>query len=280
MPQLFTLKPNHKPVRVYYEALRTTPAHHEGAVAPHFANLLRHCAGLVGWTLAEQHPIPRKDRKPIRTDGTLLDDFRLRHGIWEAKDGDDNLEAEIKKKFKEGYPQDNILFQTPHRLILVQDGRWLRDEPIAEPEKLVDVLRDFFTYEPPQYEQWGTAVNEFKDKVPELAQSLLALITAERKTSKPFREALAAFKELMREAINPNISDQAVEEMLIQHLLTERIFRKVFNNPDFAQRNIIAREIEKVIAALTSRTFGRDQFLQSLDRFYGAIETTAATITE
>lgn len=84
----------------------------------------------------------------------------------------------------------------------------------------------------------------------------------------------------MRDAINPNLSDQAVEEMLIQHLLTERIFRKVFNNPDFAQRNIIAREIEKVISALTSRSFSRHDFLNSLDRFYGAIETTAATIED
>ena len=35
--------------------------------------------------------------------------------------------------------------------------------------------------------------------------------------------------------------------MLIQHLLTERIFRTVFDNPDFTRRNIIAREIENVI---------------------------------
>ncbi|MCA9926055.1 MAG: N-6 DNA methylase, partial [Anaerolineales bacterium] len=44
--------------------------------------------------------------------------------------------------------------------------------------------------------------------------------------------------------------------------------------------NIIAREIEKVIDALTSRHFSRHDFLQNLDRFYGAIETTAATIDE
>ena len=68
--------------------------------------------------------------------------------------------------------------------------------------------------------------------------------------------------------------------MLIQHLLTERIFRKVFNNPDFVERNVIAHEIEKVIVALTSQSFSRDEFLKSLDRFYGAIETTAATIED
>ena len=68
--------------------------------------------------------------------------------------------------------------------------------------------------------------------------------------------------------------------MLIQHLLTERIFRKVFDNPDFTRRNVIAAEIEKVIDALTSQTFNRDEFLRKLDHFYRAIETTAATIED
>ncbi|WP_190316079.1 hypothetical protein [Pseudanabaena sp. UWO310] len=62
---------------------------------------------------------------------------------------------------------------------------------------------------------------------------------------------------------NQYLAESAVEEMLIQHLLTEQIFRSVFNNPDFAQRNIIAVEIEKVINALTSKHFSRAHFLSS-----------------
>ena len=116
--------------------------------------------------------------------------------------------------------------------------------------------------------------------MPQLAQSVLDLIREERSRNPAFVAAFDAFMELVREAINPNISVQAVEEMLIQHLLTERIFRTVFNNPVFAQRNVIAREIEKVIAALTSRHFSRHAFLGRLDRFYGALEQTAATIDD
>jgi hypothetical protein len=283
MPTL-NLKPTHKPVQDYYTALAQTTQQmsllHEGAVAPHFANLLRACASRVGWTLQEQFQLPRKGQKPLRADGVLLDDFKLRHGVWEAKDSKDDLAVEVKKKFAQGYPQDNILFQAPRRAILVQNGRTVIDSDISDAAALVDVLQTFFAYQPPEFEQWDRAVEEFKERVPELAGSLLELIEAERKQNKAFRDALTTFKELMREAINPNISDQAVEEMLIQHLLTERIFRKVFNNPDFAQRNIIAREIEKVITALTSRSFSRHEFLKKLDRFYGAIETTAATIDE
>ncbi len=126
MPTL-NLKPTHQPVKEYYRALadiQQMSLLHEGAVAPQFANLLRACASRMGWTFAEQHQIPRKGRKPLRADGVFLDQFKLRHGIWEAKDSKDDLAHEVKKKFSEGYPQDNILFQAPARAILVQNGRF------------------------------------------------------------------------------------------------------------------------------------------------------------
>ena len=66
----------------------------------------------------------------------------------------------------------------------------------------------------------------------------------------------------------------------MQHLLTERLFRNVFDNPEFTKRNVIAAEIEKVIAALTSQSFSREAFLKRLDYFYTAIENTARTITD
>ena len=62
----------------------------------------------------------------------------------------------------------------------------------------------------------------------------------------------------------------------IQHILTERIFRTVFNRSDFTSRNIIAVEIEKVSAALMHHAMSRDVFLEPLDRFYVAIEQAAA----
>ena len=66
--------------------------------------------------------------------------------------------------------------------------------------------------------------------------------------------------------------------MLVQHLLTERLIRTIFDNQDFTRRNVIAAEVEKVIDALVSKSFNRHDFLKSLDRFYLAIESAAATI--
>ena len=72
---------------------------------------------------------------------------------------------------------------------------------------------------------------------------------------------LGLFTRKCRQSINPNLSEAAVEEMLIQHLLTEaHLPAPFFDNPDFTRRNVIANEIEKVIDALTSQSFSRDDF--------------------
>ena len=63
--------------------------------------------------------------------------------------------------------------------------------------------------------------------------------------------------------------------MFTQHILTERIFRTVFERSDFTRRNIIAREIENVSDVLMRHAMSRDAFLEPLNRFYVAIEQAA-----
>ncbi|MYB93172.1 DEAD/DEAH box helicase [Candidatus Poribacteria bacterium] len=113
------------------------------------------------------------------------------------------------------------------------------------------------------------------ERVPALGKRLAALIEEQHETNPQFLTAFTDFYQQCRAAINPNLSVAAVEEMLIQHLLTERIFRTVFDNPDFTRRNIIAREIENVIEVLIQNAFSRDEFLKPLNRFYTAIENAA-----
>ena len=138
----------------------------------------------------------------------------------------------------------------------------------------------FLEFAPPAIAEWEKAVEEFRDKVPQIGASLKTLIEKERQTNQKFIAAFEDFCSLCRGSLNPNISVEAVEEMIIQHILTERIFRKIFAYADFIARNVIAQEIEKVITALNSRVFSRDDFSKSLEHFYGAIENAAATISD
>ena len=282
MPTL-NLKPTHKPVKTYYAALdrfAQLGITHETAVRAAFQSLLEHCARQCGWTLVPEHALSTRRNKRIVVDGALIDDFRLTHGYWEAKDIHDDLPAEVESKFAAGYPRDNILFQTPQRAILWQNGRLVLDADLTDAGQLIETLQAFFAYRPQEYAAWEEAVAQFKERVADIGQGLAALIRQERGGNPAFTAAFAGFLDKCRQSINPNLSEEAVEEMLIQHLLTERLFRTVFNNPDFTRRNVIASEIDSVIDALTSHAFSRDEFLGSLDRFYIAIERTAATISD
>ena len=282
MPKL-NLKATHKSVRDYYEALQKYERlgiSHEMAVRSAFQYLLAWCGRKFRWTLVTEHSIALQNGKRIVVDGALIDDFTLVHGHWEAKDIGDDLDVAVKSKFQAGYPRDNILFQTPKRAILWQNGVQVRDVDLTDSDLLVDILQSFFAYRPQQIVDWEDAVGQFKDKVPDIGGGLSKLIKEQRKTNCLFTRTFGEFFEKCKLSINPNLSEAAVEEMLIQHLLTERIFRTVFNNPDFRSRNVIASEIEKVILALTSQHFSRDEFLKGLDRFYGAIERTAETISD
>ncbi|RKU12044.1 DNA helicase [Candidatus Poribacteria bacterium] len=277
MPNL-NLKPTHKPIRDYYASLQQYEQHditHEGAVSNPFAFLLDTCAKQVNATLVPQYAMRTAAGNRIVVDGAILNQSSLPIAYWEAKDMDDNLHTAVQDKRNAGYPLNNILFQNPEHGILYQNGQKVFDIDITDPTRLITALQ--YLFDPPldAVKKWQSAVTEFKEKVPALGRKLAELIAEQHETNPQFDSAFTTFFQQCREAINPNLSQAAVEEMLIQHLLTERIFRTVFDNPDFTRRNIIAREIENVIDALIRQAFSRDEFLEPLNPFYNAIESAA-----
>ena len=277
MPKL-NLKPTHKAIRNYYATLQQYDKHdatHEGAVSNPFAFLLDTCAKQVDATLIPQYTMRTPQGNRIVIDGVILDEYGLPLAYWEAKDIDDNLLTAVQDKRDAGYPLDNILFQNPQRAVLYQNEQLALDLDITEPARLIAALQYLFSYVPPALDNWQTAVSDFREYVPDLARALKTLIDQRHETDPDFKKAFSDFYETCRTSINPELSQDAVEEMLIQHILTERIFRTVFNRSDFTSRNIIAIEIENVSAALMRHAMSRDVFLEPLDRFYSAIEQAA-----
>ncbi len=273
------IKPTHKPIKEYYEELASFEKHghsNEMTVRNAFQDLLQTYTKKIGWQFIEEYTIKRKDRKNASVDGALLDQFSLPRGFWEAKDSKDDLPTEITKKFADGYPQSNILFWQPGRAILFQDGRQILDEDISNPKTLVEVMTAFFEYDQPFIKEWEHAVEEFKNTIPTLANSVLRILEEQRSSNRTFQQSFDTFMTLVQQSINPSLSIEAVEEMLIQHLLTRRIFTTIFNSPGFLQQNAVARELEGVIATLV-QGYGStvEDFLRPLDRFYKALELAA-----
>jgi type I restriction-modification system DNA methylase subunit len=251
-----------------------------------FHNLLAGAGKPHKWTL-----IPELERKAlgkpaaggprtIRPDGTFKDEMNLVRGYWEAKDPGDDLAAEIGKKRKAGYPFNNTIFEDNRTAVLFQHDKEVLRVDMADPAKLAELLAEFFRHTEPQIEKFEEAVDEFKERVPDLATGLAKKIAEAHRINADFKQAFAAFFELCRTSLNPNLSQAAVDEMLIQHILTERLIREIFDNPEFVRRNVIAAEVEKVMLAMTSKSFDRNTYLKELDRFYVAIEQAARTMTE
>ena len=276
-------KPSHKVVKQYYDELEGYRSHdveHETAVRSAFQNLLANTAKKHHWHLVPEQSTKVKG-KSIRPDGTLRDEYNLHRGYWEAKDSKDKLDVEIRKKIKKGYPLVNTIFEDTQSAVLFQNGR--EYEPrfdLSKPQDLCDLLNQFFSYSEPDILGFEQAIDEFKERVPELAIALKEKIEQAHKDNREFQEAFADFMDVCRHSLNPNLSEAAVDEMLIQHLLTERLFRRIFSQPDFVRRNVIAAEVEKVIDALTHKNFSRRDFLKSLDKFYLSIEGAAANLED
>ena len=282
MPHL-NIKPTHKPIKNYYaelDAYTKIGAEHEGAVRTAFQSLLQHYCRQVDLILVCEKTRHTKQNRRIRLDGEVVDAFGLPHGHWEAKDTQDALLTEAQKKSEAGYPFKNIIIQSPTHALLYQNGTLRLDVNLSEPENLIHLLDTFFGYQEENITDWYAAVEEFKEKVPVLGRGVASLIQSELRDNARFRAAFENFHQQCKASIDANLAEAQVEEMLIQHLLTERIFATVFKNRDFTRRNIIASEIEKVIDVLTEHALNRDQFLESLNPFYAAIEKTAASITD
>jgi predicted helicase len=277
------ITPTHRSIRKYYEnveALRAQGVLNEMSVRSPFESLLQETARLKDWIFIAELS-GKSGGAIIRPDGTLRDRNSLPRGYWEAKDTQDDLDTEIKKKIARGYPLSNIIFEDTQTGVLFQ-GKQKINGPygLGNPKELASLLNQFFSYTEPDIEGFEEAVDEFKERVPDLARGLVEKIQQAHKNNPPFQAAFEKFYELCRTALNPNIRLEAVDEMLVQHLLTERLFRTVFNNPEFVKRNAIAAEVERVIEALVSHSFDRTEYLKSLDRFYRAIEGAARLLPD
>ena len=118
--------------------------------------------------------------------------------------------------------------------MLYQNSKPVLDADLTKPKELTQVLDAFFHYAEPDIATFEHAVQDFKESIPDLAQGLMKRIKEEHAKNKAFVSAFATFLDQCRTSLDPNMSSDTVDEMLVQHLLTERLFRTIFDNSDFS----------------------------------------------
>lgn len=227
--------------------------------------------------LVPEHSLIRDKGSRIYLDGALLNSLRIPFGYWEAKDADDQLDKEIADKFRKGYPKDNIIFSDDVTAVLFQAGHEADRASMDDVDALLHLLTRFFSFERPEVADFRKAVRKFATDLPAILEALRERIAEKRASSRDFKRAEDAFLKHAQDAINPQVSEEDVQEMLIQHILTEDIFAKVFDNPDFHQKNNVAA----ALYALEDKLFGygeKQALLKALGPYYAGIASTAAVL--
>ena len=218
-------------------------------------------------------------RGGIVPDGTVNDSLRMPRGYWEAKDTHDDLDAEIQNKFNRGYPRNNIIFEDSREAVLFQNGDVAMRVDMRREGELHRLIRRFLDYELPEIEDFHRAQGQFKADLPSVLASLRETIEDARRHNAEYQDAAAVFLELCHQSIGPDVSDEDVREMLLQHILTKDIFLNIFRETQFHSENNIARQLDNLEQTFF---FGgvKKEAMDRLLRYYNVISVAALQIAD
>lgn len=251
----------------------------ETAIRNAFYNLLNEYAKAKGLMIVPEVTIKAPNGKNVTPDGTLKDTLRQDWGYWESKDESDDLDEEIKKKFDKGYPKENIIFEDSQTAVLIQNGIEVLRVSMKDAEALHRIITFFINFERPEVQHFRKAIELFKQDIPKVTETLRGIIIAAEKTNLKFITASETFLKLCHDSINPNITNEDVREMIIQHILTEDVFNTIFDENQFHRENNIARELESVINTFFTGPV-RKIALATVQHYYQAINAAAAGIPD
>jgi len=270
-------------IQQYYakveKLIRYGGSHNESSIRKAIQDLLEQYARSKNLLLIPEIEFTTKKGHKVKPDGTLKDALRQDWGYWESKDEKDDLDAEIEAKFAKGYPSFNILFEDSHTAVLYQGGGEVMRADFTNAAALNELITLFVNYERPEVHEFHKAIEQFREDIPALVKTLREIIEEQYTTNDDFKPALHEFLDLCRKAINPKVEMADMREMIIQHILTEDIFMRVFDNAEFHRENIIARKLQEVAGSFYKGATKQNIYMR-ISPYYEAIHSRASQISD
>jgi predicted helicase len=257
---------------------RVSGTSRESVVREAFKTLLKDWGKSRDLIFIPEYEYQTLQKARVYPDGALLHALRVPLGYWEAKDEEDDLDREIEKKFRKGYPQDNIIFEDSHDAVLIQDKQAVMRCGVEDPAQLQKLLELFFGYERAEIADFRKAVEQFKTDLPAVLTALREMIEQAERDNDKFRKASLRFLKHAQDTINPSVTAADVREMLIQHILTEEIFSQVYDDSTFHRQNNVAKELYALEDTFFTGKVRHDT-LAALRSYYAAIKSAAALVS-
>ena len=215
----------------------------EESLRPVFIELLNRVGSHKNlWVIPEDRL--NNNKKP---DATIKNLYTI-HGYYEAKSPQTNLKQEIQKKIDKGYPIQNTIFENSDSCILYQDKEQVKEissNMWDELKPLSELLTLFFKYESDDIKKFHKAQKKFNENLPELAKEIRRELVKMNQNLKYIKK-IDLFVSECQKFINPYFKRKNVEDWLIQHILTEQIFLKVFDEQQYHRSNNISKTISSI----------------------------------
>ena len=239
MPEKLLVKPL---IQKYYKNLNeieSTGYLHEGATRQAMVGLLSSMSPMRNLNLVQEVSRKPYGRKyPIVYDGILIrkrDQYDF--GYWEAKDQNDQLDRAIHQKIQKGYSLVNTLFENTQEAVLYQDGKKVLQANMKNSQELGEILVQFFMHDQKIFDDFQAEKEQFSRQIEAQAQKLFGELEKRKKAHAPFGYELTKFLNYCIEYLNPDTQLKDVEKMLVQHILTERVFQEILLSSDILNYN-------------------------------------------
>lgn len=216
---------------------------------------------------------------PADADGAeILNDNDRFKPIWDVLQAlrahDERLDAEIN--------QIDLNKKTPERIILPPSGNFLRENEETYGEKEQRLLFPTFNIPPgaiyakivekcgdrKYWEKWAADVADIFQRV-----ALRVGETLDNPDNRDLKEWFDAFHKELQSSINDSITEENARGMLAQHIITGPVFRALFDQYDFANRNPVAKALEGLQKDFGE--FGLEDETRDLNRFYESVRNRA-----
>ena len=124
-----------------------------------------------------------------------------------------------------------------------------------------------------KFDLYANAIDEFAENLEAAIRATRAAIEKSSKNNKAYNTESARFLSMCREVISDRLEPDDIPEMLLQHILTYRIFGLIYGEHDLHNINAVARSLEGLIRTL-------DINAVEMRARYKTIELVAELITD